>query len=134
MALVITGISQDGQTDRLEVALRAAGLALDPIQVIGPEESVENVASGIIGADLLVDDQSTGVPGLTGGNAGMRFFRNESLADRLGDLEIPDSEMDNYLEALERGRSVVAYFARADNIEAIDKIFRETGLANVRRF
>jgi tRNA A58 N-methylase Trm61 len=62
------------------------------------------------------------------------FFRNEALDDRLGDLEIPESELDNYVEALERGRSLVAYFARPDTVEKITEIFRNANLMNVRAF
>jgi len=50
--------------------------------------------------------QGTGVPGVTSGvptpgGYGIRYFRNEALSDRLGDLEIPDDEVDNYVETLE---------------------------------
>ena len=79
----------------------------------------------------------TAVPGINTPPTHMphtTFFRNEDLEDRLGDLEIPDSEVENYLEALERGRSVVAYFAHAESVEKIEEIFRNANLANVRRF
>ena len=56
------------------------------------------------------------------------------MSDRLGDLEIPDDEVDNYVEALEAGRSVVAYFAKAETIDKVSEIFHAVGLAKVKTF
>ncbi len=134
MSLVVTGLSQNGDIGALKAALIAAGMALDPLQVIGPDDSTEGVARGIIGSELYVSEGGTGVPGLNNTRRSTDFFRNETLSDRLGDLEIPDSEVDNYVEALERGRSVVAYFAHAETIDRVEELFRGASLLNVRRF
>jgi hypothetical protein len=134
MSLVVTGLSQTGDITALKAALHEAGMSLDPLQVIGPDDSTEGVARGIIGSELIVSEGGTGVPGLNNSHGSRGFFRNETLSDRLGDLEIPDSEVDNYVEALERGRSVVAYFAHADTIDAVEAAFRGAALVNVRRF
>ncbi|MBD5636144.1 MAG: hypothetical protein IAI49_16875 [Candidatus Eremiobacteraeota bacterium] len=134
MSLVVTGLSQNGDITALKTALGAAGISLDPLQVIGPDDSAESVAHGIVGADLYVSEGGTGVPGINNPQRSGGFFRNEALGDRLGDLEIPDSEVDNYIEALERGRSVVAYFAHADTIDRVEELFRTASLTNVRRF
>jgi hypothetical protein len=136
LAFVVTGLSQTEDTSAVHDALVAAGLSLDPLQVIGPDDSTQGVSRGIIGAELLGTGPETGtsVPGINSARAPSQFFRNESLPDRLGDLEIPDSEMDNYVEALERGRTIVAYFAHADNVDAVIELFKSAKLANVRRF
>jgi hypothetical protein len=134
MSLVVTGLSQNGDVTALNAALLAAGLPLDPVQVIGPDASTESMARGIVGSELLRGGGGTGVPGLNDSRGTTNFFRNESLSDRLGDLEIPDSEIDNYVEALERGRTVIAYFAHAETIEKVEEAFRIAALANVRRF
>jgi hypothetical protein len=136
MALVVTGLSQNGDTKALHKALADAGLPTDPLQVINPDDSTQGISRGIIGAELLGSGSGTGtgVPGINNSHRPSQFFRNESMPDRLGDLEIPDSEMDNYVEALERGRSIVAYFAHADNIDKIIDIFKDANLLNVRRF
>jgi len=135
VGLVVTGISQDGDIKALEVALKAAGLKLDPIQLISSDDSTEGVARRQIGTGLITGGgQGTGVPGLTNDGPGLVYFRNESLSDRLGDLEIPDSEMDNYVEALEAGRSIVAYFAHEDTVAKVEEIFRAGGLAKVKTF
>jgi hypothetical protein len=133
MSLVVTGLSQDEHAEAIRAALTQAGFTLDPLQVISAADSHESLSRGLAGADLITSDGGTTIPGLST-RSNRPFFRNESLSDRLGDLEIPDSEMDNYIEALERGRVIVAYFAHADTIDRIEEVFRSSGLANVRRF
>ena len=64
MGLVVTGLSQNGDTAALHEALAGAGLATDRLQTIGPDESTESVAHGIIGADLLTSDGGSSVPGV----------------------------------------------------------------------
>lgn len=144
MGLVVTGISQNGDIKALEAALKTAGLPLDPIQVIGPDDSTQGAASsmGLANTGLNIGGgQGTGVPGITnasslGSGGGSRYFRNEALSDRLGDLEIPDDQVDNYVDALQARRSVVAYFAKADNVAQVEEIFRkpETGLVRIKTF
>ncbi|HZW53836.1 MAG TPA: hypothetical protein VFF00_07365 [Candidatus Elarobacter sp.] len=143
MGLVVTGISQSGDISKLEAALKAAGLPLDPIQLIGPDDSTQGAASsmGTVNSGLnLGGGQGTGVPGITSassiGGGGARYFRNEALSDRLGDLEIPDDQVDNYIGALQARRSVVAYFAKPENVAQVETIFRgpETGLVRVKTF
>jgi len=140
VGLVVTGISQDGDIAAFEAALKAAGLPLDPIQLIGPDDSTQGAASqaGIVDPGIMTGGgQGTGVPGLgrpTAGGYGTQYFRNETLSDRLGDLEIPDDEVENYVDALQDGRSVVAYFARPENIDAVTAIFKSSGLVKVKTF
>jgi len=143
VGLVVTGISQKGDISALESALTSAGLPLDPIQLIGPDDSTQGAASrGLANPGFITGatGQGTGVPGITSGRGataggyGTGFFRNETLSDRLGDLEIPDDEMDNYIEALQAGRSIVAYFAKPENIDQVTDLFRSSGLVKVKRF
>ncbi len=134
MALVVTGLSQNADIGALHRALEDAGLPTDGLQVIEPDDADARLSAGIAGADLLMSDGGTGVPGINNSRQSRSFFRDESLSDRLGDLEIPDSEVDNYIEALERGRSVVAYFAHPDTVDRIEAAFRGANLLNVRRY
>lgn len=142
MGLVVTGISQDGDTTALEAALKAAGLPLDSLQLIGPDDSTQGSASarGVIGSGgIMGGGGGTGVPGITSGNptaggTGQSFFRNETLSDRLGDLEIPDDQIDNYIDALGAGRSVIAYFAKPETVATVEGAFRTCGLARVKTF
>ena len=142
MGLVVTGISQNGDITALETALKTAGLPLDPIQLIGPDDSTQGAASslGLTNPGLNIGGgQGTGVPGITSASPSMggstRYFRNEALVDRLGDLEIPDDELDNYIGALQAGRSVVAYFAKPETLAQVEAIFRASGgLLKVKTF
>ncbi len=142
MGLVVTGISQTGDISAVEASLKAAGLPLDPIQLIGPDDSTQGAGSsmGVANSGLMTGGgQGTGVPGITnvgapGAGSGSRYFRNEALWDRLGDLEIPDDEVDNYIGALQAGRSVVAYFAKEENIGQVEAIFRASDLVKIKRF
>lgn len=134
MGLVVTGISQAGDIAALEAALKNASLPLDRVQIIGPTDSDTGAVGRIAGPQIMTGDGGTGVPGLGGGQRGMPYFRQESMSDRLGDLEIPDSEVDNYVDALEAGRTIVAYFARPENIGAVEEIFRNSGFAKIKTF
>ena len=142
MGLVVTGISQTGDVTALEAALKAAGLPLDPIQVIGPDDSTQGAASsmGLSDPGLMTGGgQGTGVPGVTSGTPtaggyGTRYFRNEALGDRLGDFEIPDDEIDNYIGALQAGRSVVAYFAKPETRVNVEAAFRASDLVKIKTF
>ena len=139
MALVVTGISPTPNISALETALRDAGCSLEHIQVVEPGDEANPISPSSIARGAVGDiETGTGVPGLTDRSAygvgGTRYFRNESLSDRLADFDIPDDEVDNYLDALAAGRSVVAYFARADDIDRVEGVFRAAGLARVKRF
>jgi hypothetical protein len=148
MALCVTGISQNGDLKALEKALTDAGFSLESIQLISPNDSDLNLSDvepmQRIDTDIMIGGgQGTGVPGISGGHSLVEshphiqqtYFRNEALWDRLGDFEIPDDEIENYLEALAAGRSVVAYFAhKAENVPKIEGIFRANGLAKIKTF
>ncbi len=136
MALTVTALSPNDDLTALKAALNGAGLSLDALQVIAPQDASVGASRGIVGGDLLTTDSGTGtgVPGINNVHQPAPYFRNESLADRLSDFEIPDSQLDNYVEALERGRFVIAYFAHAETIDAVEALFRDANLLNVRRF
>jgi hypothetical protein len=142
VGLVVTGISSNGDISALESALKDAGLPLDPIQLIGPDDSTQGAASrGLANPGYITGgmETGTGVPGINSGTAsaggyGTEYFRNETLGDRLGDLEIPDDEVDNYVGALQAGRSIVAYFAKPHTIDQVQAIFRASDLVKVKTF
>lgn len=148
MGLCVTGISQNSDIQTLKQALSEAGFSLDAIQLIDPDDSDMNLSDvepvQRIDTEIMIGGgQGTGVPGVSGGHSlvantphmQQSYFRNEELWDRLGDFEIPDDEIENYLEALAAGRSVVAYFARKpENVPKIEALFRSNGLAKVKTF
>ena len=134
MGLVVTGISQTSNIAALKSALQSAGVPLGPLQLVDAHDSETSLSRGIAGAGIMTADGGSSIPGINSGGRSGAFFRNESISDRLGDFEIPDSEMDNYVEAIERGHAVVAYFAHADNIDQIESVFQSSGLTKVKRF
>ncbi len=135
MSKVVTGLSQTSDTAVLREAISRAGLSLEHYTVISADDVPDSITGGIIGTDLFTGDQSSAVPGISGPSVGgtTRFFRSEALENRLSDLRIPDSEVENYAEALERGKTIVAYFARPENVDKAVELFKSE-LQNVRVF
>ncbi len=133
MGLVVVAILRGEDPSALESALAGAGFPLAPLQVIQPDASTRGLARTVQGSDLLTGS-GVRVPGINDGASRLELFRNESLPDRLGDLEVPDSEVDNYLQALAAGNAIVAYFAKAEDVERVLEVFRGAGLARVTRY
>lgn len=145
MPFIVTGISQDGNTAALEAALKAAGLRLDGLEVLGPDDSdaAASVNGGGVDTGTLTGglETGTGVPGLTGGGIPgitgaprLADLSGPSLWDRLADLEIPDDEVENYAEALEAGRSLVAYHGDSKTAAKVEALFSGNGLTKVKTF
>jgi hypothetical protein len=134
VSIVVVAILRGENATALESALTAAGLELGPLQVIRPDESTQGLARTLSGSSLLTGSGTVRVPGINDQERRIELFRNESLPDRVGDLDIPDSEIDNYLQALEAGNSIVAYFAKAETAASIAEIFKAAGLARITRY
>ncbi len=132
--MVVLGLLQTPDTRALRSALTDAGLSLDSLQIVEPDDEAESLARGVSAPGILTSEGATGVPGLTRGTSPAEFFRSENIVDRLGDFGIPETELDNFVEALERGRTVVAYFAKPDNAAKVADIFSAQGLTNIRQF
>jgi hypothetical protein len=149
--LVVTGISEGSDISALEKALRDAGHSLEPLSVYLagdlPEGHPDSGARFVVGNTDSIRDMlsgSSGIYSMGGGTVpGMQadisvtasdYFHDETLEDELSELSIPDSELDNYEEAIEAGHGVIAYFARPENQAVIEGIFRDAGLRNVRTF
>jgi hypothetical protein len=143
---VVTGISQDGDTGALEQALKAAGLSLEHFEVLGPDEADEIATGGVIDTKIITGgglESGTGVPGLTGTGVpgitsapriGGGVVAGDSLWDRLADFAIPDDEVENYAEALEAGRSIVAFHGDSKNVAKVEGLFGSAGLAKIKTF
>jgi hypothetical protein len=138
MAPLVTGIVPSG----IDVvsALRGAGLPLEPLIEISVEEaSLTDTVPRPRGGDILMGTTGTGtgVPGLTSsGTRGLPRVRplpaHEHLRDRLGALEIRDDEVENYLDALDAGRTVIGYAAPAEGAERAANVLRAAGVAKVK--
>lgn len=146
MPFIVTGISHDGDTAALETALKAAGLSLDALDVLAPEDSEARISSvGLIDTGILTGggrETGTGVPGLTGsGIPGLTSAPriaaeggNVTLWDRLDDLAIPDDDVENYADALEAGRYIIGYHGNAANAALVEAVFRDSGLSKIKTF
>lgn len=143
MPFVVTGISQDDDTTALESALKAAGLSLDAFEVITPEESDTLVSGAPLSSGIITGgglETGTGVPGITGsGVPGITSTARvdligDSLWDKLADLAIPDDEVENYAEALEAGRSIVAFHGDSKSVAKVEGIFAGAGLTKIKTF
>jgi len=133
MGFVVVGLSPNSDLKALHAALAAAGLDADRLDTIDGGD-IDLIAPPMAGADLLTSDGGMSVPGLNP-STDLTVRPDDSLMGRLGDFNIPDSEIDNYLEALDRGRSVVAYTANSDDTVAkAESAFRSAGLLNVKQF
>jgi hypothetical protein len=138
MGLVVTGISPTSDIGTLQAALREADLSVDHIELVEPGDDTGPLAHGVVTAPHIGGlETGTGVPGLTSGSmtgTTREYFHDTPLSQRLNDFEIPDDEVDNYLDALAAGRTIVAYFAKDDTIDRVEAAFRAAGIANVKRF
>lgn len=139
MPNVVSGIAPGPELPGLEAALAQAGFPLGRLQIVSVEDpGLGGVRGPLVGDELPFGTVGTGtaVPGLTGPPtlAAPQASFNDELLERLADLEIPDDQLANYAEALESGRSVVAYFAEPAGVETISALFRAAGLAKVRTF
>jgi hypothetical protein len=88
------------------------------------------------GTGLLTDFGGTDVPGLTDAREpSLEDFADPEAAapNYLASVPIPSDEIDNYNEAIDEGRSVVAYSALSDG-EKVRQSFRAAGLRNVEVF
>jgi hypothetical protein len=145
---VVTGISQNTNTQPIEQALRAASLSIDPLSVFTSGDAPDDRAdSGIrfiySGSDTpktifgqtseLTSFGGTEVPGL-GLSEKSEYFTPESVTDELSETGIPDSALDNYVDAIEAGKSIITYQALAADQGRVEQIFRDAGLANVRSY
>lgn len=138
MGSLVTGIaaSEDGG---VEDALRDAGLPLEPLTVISGEEGTVTDTLARTRGEIVMGTTGTGtgVPGLTTTNRELGIPESplpahERLRERLGGLEIPDDEIENYVEALERGHTVIGYLAPPHSVNLVADIFRALGVAKVK--
>lgn len=145
MPFIVTGISQDGNTSAIEAALTSGSLSLESLEVLGANDADVTIsASGLVDTGIITGgglETGTGVPGITsagrgvGGRSHITGGSNSgSLWDRLADLAIPDDEVENYAEALESGRSIVAFHGSSSTAAKVEALFRDAGLTKVKTF
>jgi hypothetical protein len=148
VGLVVTGISQGMDTTGVVQALQGAALSLEPLVIFCEGEAREETAesgmrfiyTGTEDVRNLLGTGSSGilsmggaeVPGSGADEPSPEYFRQETITDELSELEIPDSEVENYVDALHGGHCIVAYYARPENIATVEEAFRSSGLSRVQ--
>ena len=83
---------------------------------------------------VLTDFGGTGVPGIQNPERPMRFLSPHTSAHYLDGYAIPDSEVDNYDDAIGDGRAVVIYSGDASECATVEAAFKAAGLAHVRSY
>lgn len=106
---------------------------LDFTDVIVDMESNSFSDDMMKGLGVLDDASGTGVP--MGRSATLESFNSpEAIANYLPGLDIPEDEAENFNEAIEAGRAVIAYPNAGADEEKIAAAFKAAGLLNVRSY
>jgi hypothetical protein len=141
VAAFVIGIASSQDVDVLEKMLGSLN-ALDRSKfvVITTDEPSEDHDDSFInfvhteGDDRqITGDGGMRVPGLELGAAGLGYLSHPHFVRHVGTLPIPDDEADNYNDAIEAGRSVVAYPADGDSAQ-VEAALKSCGLAHVKTF
>jgi hypothetical protein len=84
---------------------------------------------------ILSDSGGTSVPGIGGSGPSLGDFGRRSASHNyLGTLGIPSDEVENFNDAVEAGRSVVAYEGTNADAATVAAAFKAAGLKNVRSY
>lgn len=101
------------------------------------EPYIDSDAAGTLSMrneSLLTGGTGTGVPGMGGGARGFTTATNERTPQHVGNLPIPTDEADNYNDAIEDGRAVLAYECDPAQQATLEDAFRKAGIAKVKTF
>jgi hypothetical protein len=139
VAAFVIGIASSQDVDVLEKTLGGmSGLERSKFVVITTDDPSEDHDDSFInfvhasGEDeMIMGDEGTRVPGLQ--TASLGYLAHPHFVRHVGTLPIPDDEADNYNDAIDSGRSVVAYPTNG-NAEQVEAAFKTGGLAHVKRF
>jgi hypothetical protein len=132
--LVVVAILRGEDSTALEAALAGGGFEVVPLQVVRPDESSRGMDLTVDEPRLMTSSGAVRVPGINEERNAIELSEDAPLADRLSELEIPDGEINGYLQALEAGNSIVAYFAKPSTVERVVELFRAAGLTRVTRY
>jgi hypothetical protein len=139
VAAFVIGIASSQDVDVLEKTLGGMnGFDRSKFVVITTDEPSEDHDDSFINFvhasgddDMNLGDEGTRVPGLQTTTLG--YLAHPHFVRHVGKLPIPDDEADNYNDAIDNGRAVVAYAVDANTAEA-EAGFRGAGLAHVKTF
>ena len=141
MAAFVTGIAPTQNVDELEKILGSVtGADRSKFVVLTSAERTDehddsfiNFVHATTGGDEIIEGGGgTGVPGINSGS-GLGYLAHPHVIQHVGALPIPEDEADNYNDAIDNGRTVVAYPADGD-ASAAEAAFKAAGLLHVKTF
>jgi hypothetical protein len=145
VAAFVTGIAQTQDVSELEKIIGGmAGLDHDKFVIITKCDRTDEHddsflqfahATEVEGTNsLILDGGGTGVPDINEpGTIQLGYLGHPHVVQHVGNLPIPEDEADNYNDAIENGRTVVAYPVNG-NAAATETAFHTAGLAHVKTF
>ncbi len=144
MAAFVTGIAPTQDVNELEKTIGSMGLDHSKFVVITKADRTDEHddsflafahAAEVEGTNsLILDGGGTGVPDINRpGTVQLGYLGHPHVVQHVGNLPIPEDEADNYNDAIDNGRTVVAYPVDADPA-AVTAAFHTAGLLHVKTF
>lgn len=93
-----------------------------------------DTAGRVEDASIMTGGGGTGVPGLSVPTSQLGYLGHEKVIQHVGNLPIPEDEADNYNDAIEDGRVVVAYECTNVDPAPVEAAFRGAGVKKVKTF
>lgn len=84
--------------------------------------------------DIITSSGGTGVPQMSTPSNKLGYLGTSHIERHLGTLPIPQDEVGNYNDALDDGRSIVAYDCTGIDAAAVEAAFRSAGVHRVKTF
>jgi hypothetical protein len=137
----VTGIAQTQDVAELEKILGAIpGIDRAKFIVLTSADRTDEHDDSFInfvhattgGSELISSGGGTGVPGINGGS-GLGYLGHPHVIQHVGTLPIPEDEADNYNDAIDNGRSVVALAVDGETA-GTEAAFKAAGLVHVKTF
>jgi len=144
VAAFVTGIAPTQDVGQLEKIIGGMGLDHDKFVVITKRERTDEHDDSFIefahaveteGTNALnLGDTGTAVPQIKEpGTIQLGYLGHPHVVYHVGNLPIPEDEAENYNDAIENGRTVVAYPADGDTTATI-AAFHNAGILHVKSF
>ena len=141
MPAYVTGIAQTQDIAELEKILGGIpGIDRAKFVVITSADRTDEHDDSFInfvhattgGEDIITGGGGTGVPGINDDD-GLGYLAHPHVIQHVGNLPIPEDEADNYNDAIDNGRSVIAVAIEGDTAST-EAAFKAAGLAHVKKF
>lgn len=142
MACFVTGIVPTNDVSEVEKLLDAVpGIDHSKLSVITSsartgehDDSFVNFVHAAGDATIMTGSGGTSVPGINRDPSGMGLLGHPHVVNALGVLPIPEDELENYNDALEDGRCVIAYECSDGAAAAMEGAMQQAGVRRVKTF